>query len=52
MKPLEALGLLESVSQDSTQWSVVYSMTTGDVWVVMGQKYAALNTFRLELADD
>ncbi len=39
----EALRILEQVSQDgaetSTQWSVVYDMSAGEVHVVMGQKY-------------
>ncbi len=36
----DAVDLLKTVSQDSTQWSVVYHMTTGDIDVVMGRGYS------------
>ncbi len=36
----KALHLLEDVSQDHTQWSVLYNMTTGDLQVVMGRNYS------------
>jgi hypothetical protein len=36
---LEAMNLLEKVSQDNTQWSVVYEISSGDVHVVMGRIY-------------
>jgi len=42
----EALDLLAQVSQDaadtqsSTQWSLAYDMTRGDIHIVMGRKYA------------
>ncbi|MBM4460676.1 MAG: linear amide C-N hydrolase, partial [Chloroflexi bacterium] len=43
-----ALGLLQAVAQtDSTQWSVVYGMSTGRVEVVMGRSYGQVYTFRL-----
>jgi len=35
----DALSLLAEVSQDHTQWSVVYGMASGDVSVVMGRDY-------------
>ncbi len=41
----EALGLLDGVSQgwaqaqSSTQWSIVYSLTSGEIQVVMGRNY-------------
>ncbi len=45
----DALDLLAGVSQESTQWSVVYSMRTGDVNVAMGRKYTAVHTLHLRL---
>jgi hypothetical protein len=48
----EALDLLADVSQGSTQWSVVYGMSSGDVNVVMGQKYDAVHTFPLSFAGE
>ncbi len=35
----QAIKLLEEVSQDSTQWSVVYGINSGEVHVVMGRMY-------------
>ena len=48
----DALDLLAEVAQGSTQWSVVYRMSTGDVNVVMGQKYDNVHTFPLILAGE
>lgn len=45
----EALDLLRDVAQSSTQWSVVYSMATGDVNVVMHRQYDRVYTFQLPL---
>ena len=45
----DALDLLADVSQESTQWSIVYGMRTGDVNVAMGRKYAAVRTFHVRL---
>jgi hypothetical protein len=43
------MQLLQGVSQDNTQWSVVYHVTSGSLEVVMGRGYAqAAHTFRLE----
>jgi len=45
-----ALDLLSSVSQtggSSTQWSVVYGMSTGEISVVMGREYGQAYTFEL-----
>lgn len=36
----DALHLLEEVSQENTQWSLVYNMTTGDLRVVMDRRYS------------
>ncbi|MBN1875007.1 MAG: linear amide C-N hydrolase [Anaerolineae bacterium] len=45
--PEEAMELLSEVSQDSTQWSVVYGMQTGEIHVSMGQAYDAIHTLTL-----
>lgn len=39
LNPRQAMALLEEVAQPSTQWSVVYRVSAGEVWVVMGGKY-------------
>lgn len=44
----DALALLSDVSQSSTQWSVVYGISTGEVNVVMGRNYNKIHTFRLQ----
>ena len=35
----EAMETLQGVAQPSTQWSIVYGMSSGEVEVVMGKKY-------------
>ncbi len=45
-----AMDLLEQVSQKGTQWSVVYGISTGDVYLAIGQKYEHPYSFSLELA--
>jgi hypothetical protein len=42
-----AMGLLAQVAQENTQWSVAYGMSTGEVQVVMGQKYKSPHIFPL-----
>lgn len=42
-----ALDLLSQLTQDITQWSVVYNMSTGEVRVVMGKKYDQPHIFQL-----
>ncbi len=45
----DALQLLEDVSQDITQWSIVYHMIGGDIEIVMGRDYSGtIHTFQLE----
>jgi hypothetical protein len=41
----DALDLLGSVSQDSTQWSVVYEISSGEVNIAMGRRFSRLHTF-------
>ena len=48
----DAMALLADVSQEGTQWSVVYGMSTGDVNVTMGREYDTLHTFPLSLAGE
>jgi len=45
----EASSLLADVSQEGTQWSIVYEMNTGDVKVSMGRRYGNVHTFHLDL---
>ena len=44
-----ALQLLAEVAQGSTQWSVAYNMTSGDVSVVIGQSYNTVFPFHLNI---
>jgi hypothetical protein len=49
----EALDLLSDVAQPgSTQWSVVYDMSAGEVRVAMGRKYGDVHTFQLGRAGE
>ncbi len=48
----DAVELLAQVSQESTQWSVVYGMSTGDVTVTMGRRCDDPHTFHLSLAGE
>jgi hypothetical protein len=45
----EGLRLLSDVSQDNTQWSVIYNLTGGSVDIVMGRDYSTVHTLRLDL---
>ncbi len=49
LDPAAAMQLLADVKQTSTQWSVVYNMSTGDVKVVVGMNYDTVHTFHLDL---
>ena len=44
----EAMDLLQRVSQENTQWSVVYSMNSGEVLVAMGREYDDLHAFDMD----
>lgn len=44
-----ALTLLGRVAQPHTQWSLVYSMTSGEIRVAMGQAYERTHTFSLDM---
>ncbi len=43
----DAMDLLAQVAQESTQWSIVYGISAGEVTVAMGGQYASLYTFSL-----
>ncbi len=45
-----AMALLSEVSQAGTQWSIVYSLNSGEVHVAMGQEYTSSHSFRLDPA--
>ena len=48
----DALRLLADVSQENTQWSVLYHMTSGDLVIVMGRNYSGtLHRFHLDGLD-
>ncbi|MGD8474195.1 MAG: MBL fold metallo-hydrolase [Anaerolineae bacterium] len=51
LDPGGAMELLEQVSQDNTQWSVVYGMSTGTIQVSMGRQYDSSHAFELPLSD-
>jgi len=46
-----AMQLLADVSQNSTQWSILYQMSNGSINVVMGQQYQNMHHFQLDLVD-
>jgi hypothetical protein len=45
----EAMSLLEAVSQENTQWSIVYGMNTGEVHVAMDRKYQEVHVLHLDV---
>lgn len=45
----EAMDLLENVSQGNTKWSITYGMISGELQVVMHQKYDSVHPFKLEM---
>lgn len=44
----DALTLLSDVSQPSTQWSVVYGISTGEVSIALGRDYSQVYDFHLQ----
>ncbi len=46
----QAMELLQDVSQQNTQWSIVYGMKDGEVSVAMGRDYDRIHSFRLDIA--
>jgi hypothetical protein len=47
MTAQDAMDLLAAVSQEGTQWSVVYGMSSGDVSVAMERRYGTPHAFHL-----
>jgi hypothetical protein len=41
------MDALAAVAQESTQWSIVYDLSAGEVQVVMGRGYDQVHRFRL-----
>jgi hypothetical protein len=48
----DAVTLLGNVSQDSTMWSVVYGMKTGDIQIALDRNYDEIKEFKLQMAGD
>jgi hypothetical protein len=42
-----AIDLLSQVSQDNTQWSIIYGLKSGEITVAMGRDYENVHTFDL-----
>ena len=53
LTPVDAMDLLSDVSQrfNGTQWSVVYDISTGSIYVAMARNYDAVHNFQLEIVD-
>lgn len=45
----EAMNLLSDISQGSTQWSIVYNISTGDIKVAMGREYDNIKEYKLSM---
>jgi len=45
---LEAMDLLSDVSQEGTQWSIIYGINTGEISVALGREYEIVHEFFLE----
>jgi hypothetical protein len=50
--PKDAISLLADVSQPSTQWSVVYEMSTGKIHIAMGRDYKNIHALQLDLVEE
>jgi hypothetical protein len=51
LAPDEAMRLLEAVQQNSTVWSVIYGLISGNVHLAMGRDYDDVHAFRLKMQD-
>jgi hypothetical protein len=45
----KAMNLLHDASQDTTVWSVVYNLKSGQINLVMGKNYDRIHTFSLKM---
>jgi hypothetical protein len=43
----EGIALLEDVAQPNTQWSVLYQISAGEVWIAMGRNFS--NTHQISI---
>ena len=50
LDPQSAMQLLSEVSQNMTQWSAVYDMTSGEIDVAIAGEYHSVFKFQLEMA--
>ena len=48
LNPGQALNLLSEIAQESSQWSVVYGISSGEVQVVMDRQYEDIHNLTLE----
>ncbi len=49
LSSVSAMNLLESVSQSSTLWSMVYQMKSGKIEVAVGKEFDDIETFQLQI---
>jgi hypothetical protein len=47
-----AMDLLRRVSQEITQWSIIYNASNGEIQVVMGREYEVVHKLRLEMFNE
>lgn len=47
ISPQEGMTLLEDVAQENTQWSVIYRINAGEVWISMGRDYSEIHQFTI-----
>ncbi len=52
LTPQTAMDLLQNVAQNSTQWSVVYSISTGEIHIGMGRDYDEIHVLNLDLNEE
>ncbi len=48
LEPLQAMEILKDTSQESTVWSAVYHLTSGEVLVSLGGDYSQVHAFTLK----
>lgn len=49
LSPAAGMDLLEAVSQDNTQWSVIYGISSGRIDLAVGREYAKVYSFDFDL---
>jgi hypothetical protein len=48
IEPYQTMNLLKDVSQESTVWSVVYNLDSGEILVALGRDTSAVHVFNLK----